>query len=45
MELNKNPTITIDLTPKLDEINKKILEEMLKPKPVDGPSLTKVMYR
>lgn len=52
METNKNPTITIDLTPKLDEINKKVMEELLKPKPifvafatVDGPSLTKVMYR
>jgi len=47
-----NSGITIDLTLKFDEINKKIMEELLKPKPifvafatVDGPSLTKVIYR
>lgn len=55
MEINKNPTININinLNPnQVDEMNKKIMEELLKPKPtfvafatVDGPSLTKVMYR
>lgn len=53
METNKNPTININLNSnQMDEINKKIMEEILKPKPifvafatVDDPSLTKVMYR
>mgnify|MGYP001193074260 CR=1 FL=1 len=60
MEINKNPTININSTPNfneinkniIDEANKKIMKELLNPKPifvafatVDGPSLTKVMHR
>ena len=53
LTISKSPTININLnTNQIDEINKKIMEEIFKPKPVfvafatvDGPSLTKVMYR
>lgn len=51
--ISKSQTVNINLNSnQIDEINKKIMEELLKPKPifvafatVDGPSLTKVMYR
>lgn len=52
MENGKEIVIPIEQQPTLDEINKKIMEKLLNPKPifvafatVDGPSLTKAIYR